>query len=44
MNGFSEARAKELGSDDRIQIGQAIAEGRVATLYLGRKHGASGRL
>lgn len=34
MNGFSQARAKDLGSDDRIQIGQAIAEGRVATLYL----------
>ena len=34
MNSFSEACAKELGSDDRVQIGQAIAEGRVATLYL----------
>jgi len=31
---FSEAHAKDLGSDDLIQIGRAIAEGKVATLYL----------
>jgi len=34
MDNFSEAHAKDLGSDDRVQIGRAIAEGRVATLYL----------
>ena len=31
---FAEAHAKDLGSDDLVQIGIAIAEGRVATLYL----------
>jgi len=34
MDNFSEAHAKDLGSDDLVQIGRAIAEGRVATLYL----------
>lgn len=31
---FAEAHAKDLGSDDLVQIGRAIAEGKVATLYL----------
>ena len=31
---FGEAHAKDQGSDDLVQIGKAIAEGRVATLYL----------
>lgn len=34
MAAFSEAHAKDLGSDDVIQIGRAIAEGKVASLYL----------
>lgn len=34
MEAFGEARAKDQGSDDLIQIGKAITEGRVATLYL----------
>jgi len=34
MDIFSEAHAKDLGSDDLVQIGRAIAEGKVATLYL----------
>jgi hypothetical protein len=34
MDIFTEAHAKDLGSDDLVQIGRAIAEGRVATLYL----------
>lgn len=34
MDSFAEAHAKDLGSDDLVQIGRAIAEGRVATLYL----------
>lgn len=34
MATFSEAHAKDLGSDDVIQIGRAIAEGKVASLYL----------
>ena len=34
MATFSEAHAKDLGSDDVVQIGRAIAEGKVASLYL----------
>ncbi|TYC84298.1 hypothetical protein FXB42_13325 [Acetobacterium wieringae] len=34
MAAFSEAHAKDLGSDDVIQIGRAIVEGKVASLYL----------
>jgi hypothetical protein len=34
MDAFAEAHAKDFGSDDVIQIGRAIAEGRVAALYL----------
>lgn len=34
MEQFSEAHAKDMGSDDMVQIGKAIAEGRVASLYL----------
>ncbi len=31
---FLEAHAKDLGSDDLVQIGRAIVEGKVATLFL----------
>lgn len=34
MATFSEAHAKDLGSDDVVQIGRAITEGKVASLYL----------
>ncbi len=34
MAAFTEAHAKDLGSDDLIQIGRAIVEGKVASLYL----------
>ena len=34
LDSFSAAHAKDLGSDDLVQIGRAIAEGKVATLYL----------
>ena len=34
MATFFEAHAKDLGSDDVVQIGRAIAEGKVASLYL----------
>lgn len=34
MATFSEAHAKDLGSDDVVQIGRAIVEGKVASLYL----------
>ncbi len=34
MKKFAEAHAKDMGSDDMVQIGKAIVEGKVATLYL----------
>lgn len=34
MELFAQAHAKDMGSDDMVQIGKAIAEGRVASLYL----------